>query len=631
MAYAAIKYVQMLVMTAAVFPAYLLARTVVSPGWAVAAAVATIAAPALSYAPILVEEPFAYPAATLALWLCVRMAARPGWRTFAAAAAACVLATLIRSQLVALAPVLVVPLLVHGWRTEAMRRWRTTWTRWDWAGAVALAIGAVLFVMAWIGHRSADWAETMALWKERIVEYGLWAAGASAVGIGILPLVASLAALVRPKVELRDARTFAYVLVSGTALFSLGLYGGLKGAYVSTKLGSYVVERNLIYLTPIAFASTALLLERRNPRWWAVGGATAFVLYLVLDMPMRLDQYPYYEAHGLAILAFANRVLAWSEETIQWVLVLVTLASGGLLLAIGMLREQRHRVVGALAVSACAVLLAWNLTAEIYAANGEQRLSSRFAANFVEPRDWVDQATDDGTVTIVGQQFVDPTGIWLTEFFNRSVDQVWSVDPTSPAPPPGPTTTADLAAPDGTMAPEPGTGYALAVNGVRLQGPVVEQLQDGRTTLYRLDGPIRLAENQTGVAGDGWMAEQAAYNRFDVSGDGPGFARVTLSREAFCPLAPDGSTIAKLPGKVTVRIGPIGVGPDKQPALASVTGEQTFVLPACKARTVLLRPPDAPWRVEVMAETFVPAEIDANSGDRRRLGARVEFGFRSIF
>jgi hypothetical protein len=623
-AYEAIKYLQVLVMTAAVFPAYLLARIVVSARWATAAAVATIAAPAMSYAPILVEEPFAYPAAALALWLVLRMAVRPTWRSVALAAGACLLAALVRSQLVALAPVLLAPLLVHGWRSEGMRRWRATWNRWDWAGAVALAIGAVLLTMAWIGHRSADWSETMALWKGRIVEYGLWAGGAFAIGLGVLPLVASLAALVRPRIELRDPRTFAYVVVSGTALFSLGLYGGLKGAYVSTKLGSYVVERNLVYLTPIAFTSTALLLERRNARWWAVAGATAFVLYLVLDTPMRLDQYPYYEAHGLAILAFANRVLSLSEDVIQAWLVGVTLASGALLLALGWLR-RRPVAAAAIAGAACALLLAWNTTAEIYAANGEQRLSSRLDRNFVEPRDWIDRAVGDGSVTVVGQQFVDPSGLWLTEFFNRSVDRVWSVDPGSAAPPPGPTVTADLVAPDGTMAPEPGTGYALAVNGVRLQGPVVQSLPDG-TTLYRLHGPLRLAQNQTGVAGDGWMAAQAAYNRFDVTGDGPGFARVTLSRAAFCPLAPDGS-IAELPGRVRVRIGPIGIGPDKQPTLAATTDERSFTLPACKAQTVLLRPPEAPWRVEVLADTFVPAEVDPRSGDRRQLGARVDFGF----
>ena len=56
-----------LVMTAALFPAYWLARLVVSRPYALFAAVATAAVPALSYSPILVEEPLAYPAATLGL------------------------------------------------------------------------------------------------------------------------------------------------------------------------------------------------------------------------------------------------------------------------------------------------------------------------------------------------------------------------------------------------------------------------------------------------------------------------------------------------------------------------------------------------------------------------------------
>ncbi len=53
--YDTIKYLGVLVMTATLFPAYAIARTVVSRPWALAAAVGAVAAPALSYSPILVE------------------------------------------------------------------------------------------------------------------------------------------------------------------------------------------------------------------------------------------------------------------------------------------------------------------------------------------------------------------------------------------------------------------------------------------------------------------------------------------------------------------------------------------------------------------------------------------------
>jgi len=71
-AYEAAKFIGVLVMTATIFPAYALARTIVSRPWALGAAVAAAAIPALSYAPFLVEEPLAYPVATAALWLIAR-------------------------------------------------------------------------------------------------------------------------------------------------------------------------------------------------------------------------------------------------------------------------------------------------------------------------------------------------------------------------------------------------------------------------------------------------------------------------------------------------------------------------------------------------------------------------------
>lgn len=622
-AFATLKYLQTLVMAGAIVPAYLLARMVVSRPWALFAAVATIAAPALSYAPILVEEPFAYPAAVLTLWLAARAVARPTRRTFALAAASAVVAALVRSQLVALVGVLAIPFLVLGWRSDRMRRFRSTWSGWDRAGAIALGVGGVLLLTAVAGHVSPQWATTTAFWKDRIVQYGVWAAGAFAIGVGILPAIAGLAALVRPRAELRDRNTLAFVLVSASATGSIGFYAALKGAYISTVFSSLTVERNLVYLTPVVFTGLVLLLERRNPRWWAVLAATGAVLYAVVDTPMRLDQYPYYEAHGLSILAFANRVLAWPEVTIERWLIGIVLVSGALLLAVGLLRARRRLVLG-IGVATAAAALAWNLTAEIYAANGERRLSGQFVANFVHPADWVDRAVGGDSVTILGQQFGnDANGIHLTEFFNRSVKRVWSVDPASAAPPPGPVVTTDLARPDGTLFPSAATRYVLAVNGVELRAPVVARLRDGTTTLYRLDGPLRLRANQSGVASDGWMGTHAAYNRFTGGEDPLGFARVTLSREAFC-------TDRRLPSRMTVRIGPLGIGADKQPALAAVATERSLVVAPCKAQTVLLRPPKGPWRVEVTAQTFVPAKVDPRLSDRRELGARVSFGLAEL-
>jgi hypothetical protein len=631
-AYESIKTVQAFVMATAIFPAYLLARRVVSPGWSYFAAVAAIAAPALSYSPILVEEPWAYPAATLALWLTVRAVDDGGRGPLLLALGACVLAVLVRSQLVALLGTLAFGALALGWRSAAMRRWRESWSRWDWVGVVVLGIGAVIAVVAFLGHQWNEWAVATTLWKGRMVEYGSWAGGAFAIGIGVLPAIALLAALAVPAAERARPGVRALVVVSGGAVVSFGWYAAIKGAYLSTTFSSLIVERNLVYLSPLAFVATAYLFERAVAPAWAVVAAGAVVLGLIVWVPIDrgLDNFPYYEAHGLAILALANREWAWPLGRIETAVEVLTLAATGLLMLVGTpLRARLASVAMPVAVAAAAALVVWNLTAEVYASIGEHDFSSLVERNIPKPNDWVDRAAHGGTVVMLGQRMSDdPLGVPSTEFWNRSIVKVWSVDGTGPGP--GNTLTPDLLDVDGTLWPDPRTDFVLTSGGVEVVGERVAQ--NAGSALVRLNGPIRLRSNTTGIAADGWILgdpgdasvpARAAYNRFDVSeGGGTGRAIVTLSRETFCPEG------VRLPGIARVRIGELGRGPDKQPAIVRETASETVYVPACAVRTVALPTPDGPWRAEVAVETFVPAQVDPQNsgGERRALGARVSFG-----
>jgi hypothetical protein len=628
-AYESIKTVQAFVMAAAIFPAYLLARTVLSTPWAFFAAVATIAAPALSYAPILVEEPWAYPAATLAFWLIVRAIDRPSKGSIALAFGSCVLAVLVRSQLGALFGALAFGLLVLAWRTDQMRRWRATWSAWDWTGAVVLATGALIAVVAFLGHRSNEWETATTAWKNRMVEYGSWAGGAFAIGIGVIPAIALLAMLCVPARERSRPGVRAFVVVAGGAVASFGWYAAIKGAYLSTTFSSVIVERNLVYLAPLAFVATAYLLERAAAPIWAVVAGAVAVLVMIVWVPVDrgIDNFPYYEAHGLAILALANREWAWPLGRIETALVVATLVGGALLVLAG--SPFRRRVASyatPLVVGIAVAVLVWNVAAEVYAAIGEHDFSSRVETNMPKPNDWVDRAAGDGSVVVLGQQ-MDEFGSNLLEFWNRSIAKVWSVDGTGPGP--GHTLTPDLVDAHGTLSPNPGTDFVLATNGVEVVGEQVASNPDARATLVRLDGrPIRLRANTTGVAADGWIVgdandpsvpARAAYNRFDVSKGGTGAVLVTLSRETFCPEG------VRLPGVARVRIGELGRGPDKQPAIVRETGSETRYVPACGVRSVVMRTPKVPWRVEVESDTFVPAEVDSGSSERRALGARVSF------
>ena len=199
---------------------------------------------------------------------------------------------------------------------------------------------------------------------------------------------------------------------------------------------------------------------------------------------------------------------------------------------------------------------------------------------------------------------------------------MWSLDGTA-LKVGGPILTPDLNAVDGTLSPSPGTKYALAVNGVRLQAPIVARKKNA--VLYRIDGkPLKLQEALVGRQTDGWMVgtsddpvARASYTRYDVSADNPGLALVRLTRIGWCPKPGLRQT-----GKVTVRIGPVGIGPDKQPRIERVTETRHFDVRDCEANADTLTPPNVPWRMEItVAPTFVPKEIDPSSSEARELGA----------
>ena len=629
--YEAAKLLLLLAMTATVFPAFALARMVVPYWYAVGVAAAAVAAPALAYSPILVEEPLAYPLSTLSLWMIARVLVRPTWGRAALAAGVSGVAALTRTQLSVLFVVLALGLLWLAWDSERGRRWRSEWSHWDWAGAITLAIGSAFVFASTVSAFSLSWRNTTVAFKDRIWEHATWSTGALAIGIGVLPLLVGLAALARPKDEARDPHMRAFVVTCVAALVTFVWYAGIKGAYISTIFSTLVVERNLIYLAPILLAATALAFARGLAHWWAVAGAAVVTLYVVAGTPLRLDQYPYYEAHGLAIAALANRELTWPEGRIEAALVVVCLLALAAAVALRLL-PPRSRAFTAVAATAATAVLAWSLTTQVYAAASERDLSQRIAGNLTEPYDWVDRATGGESVVVLAQQISDPTGIQLTEFFNPSIKKLWSLDGTISRAG-GPILTPDLGATDGTLAPSPETAYVLAVNGVEVNAPVV--VPRGRDALYRIDGqPIRLKAALTGVESDGWMigssedpVARASYTRYDVSRDGPGFALVKLSRVEWCP------TPERLgEGVATIRIGPVAIGEDKQPALREVTATRSGVVRNCRITPFLLPVPDEPWRVEIeIAPTFVPRELDPASSENRKLGAVVSAGFQPLF
>ncbi|MHB1243662.1 MAG: hypothetical protein ACYC1P_09750 [Gaiellaceae bacterium] len=623
-AYEAVKAIGVVAMTLAFFPAYGLARFLVSRPAALLVALATVTIPAFVYTSMIVEEPLAYAWSALALYLAVRSLVTRTRRDVGLAVAAALVAPLVRDQLIVIPAVLAGAWAVAGWGSERFRRVRSGWSRADYAGVWLLILGAILVLNELYSGRSVDWDNATRHWKGRMIEYGLWAGGAFTIGLGVLPVVAGLAATWRPRDEPRTRELSAFRSVLWLAIIGFGLYTAAKAAILSTTFATRVVERNLIYLAPLLFVATALVLEHRRVRLAALAVSAGFVAFLLLTTPYHMDTRLYSDAPGLAILAAANRGYGWTPEHAESVLLWMLLAAVAVVAAVVLLR--RPTVTRWIALGAAALTIGWNVTGEVNAARGSTAFADGLMANLPQPPNWIDRATGGEPALYIGQKIADPNGLWLLEFWNRSIERVWSLDGSAPGP--GPTLTPDLLNANGELAGDPGYGYAVAERGIELAGTRLRT--SGGWQLYDLEPPLRLAAAQRGIFGDGWIGSNrddnrvsAGFSRYVNPEPGPGTAFVTVGRKAWC-------TDKDIPGNVVIRAGTLALGPERNGVVGRVTDEVGWQVRACSERTFPLSVPAAPFHVEVTIEpTFSPFEIDpVGQSDRRRLGAQVSFDWR---
>jgi hypothetical protein len=609
-AYATVKYMAVMIMTLTTFPAYALARLIVGRYAALFVATASCVIPALAYSSMIVEEPLAYPYSTLCLFLILRTLVRPSRWWIAGTTAAAIVAPFVRGELVVVWAILVLSLLFMVWRWERVERWRSTWTTWDWVGFLVLLFGAGVIVSAALGKGSYEWFISTDHYKHRIFDLGLNAAGALTIGLGVLPVVAGLAALWRAPGEQRTRTLTAFRSVLLAAAISFGVYAAVKSTYVSTTFGTYTYERNLIYLAPLLFAGTALWLERRVLHPVAVGVAAAFALYLLLTTPYEMGQDISYNAPGLAILQQANRYLRLDPTGAKIGLVSLLVFSVILLLVPRLLR----RGLSVLGVAVAAGVIAWNFTGELSFASASNRSSDRFVDNIRRPFTWVDDATGGAATLYIGQQmYPDQNGEWLLEFWNPHslIGPVWSLDGTAQGP--GPTLTPDPRLPDGALSHDPHYPYAVEERGMDVVGKVIathEHVAGGSLQKWRLvkiDPPLRLRDFVTGEYADGWTGATASYTHF-ASSQSAGRVRIRIARSV------------GVSGKATVKLGPIVIGDDNQPHIGQPMVVKRVGLPENGVKTLVLPAPGPHFRVEVNVTPTFNAP-----GDNRDLGAKITY------
>jgi hypothetical protein len=214
-------------------------------------------------------------------------------------------------------------------------------------------------------------------------------------------------------------------------------------------------------------------------------------------------------------------------------------------------------------------------------------------------------------VTFFGENVGDANGVWLLEFWNKSIVHDWTLDATAPRP--DPTLTPDVKSVDGRMWPDPGTDYVLTSGGVTVQGTPVDSRPG--LALQRITHPWHLVDALSGRSGDGWIGAAAQYARL---GSGRGTLIVSASRAGFC-------TQAAPKTNVTIRLGTAALSEQQKPVLGRTLLTRRRVLANCDQWAETL-PARAPFVVTVhVSPTVRPSDYGAS--DARDLGAQVGWSF----
>jgi hypothetical protein len=624
-AYSGIKYLDVFVMTSVIFPTYFLARLVMGRGWALFAAAGAAAIPSLAYSSWIVEETLAYPYAALCFYLIAKalIEKRRGW--VIGAAVAVIVAPYVRSELIVIPIIVLFAALFAAWSSEWGKRRRAPWSSGDYIGFFVLAAGLIILISGVASHHSQQWYGVTTYWKHRIFVLGDWAAGALTIGLGVIPLVFGLAALVPAPGEerLRAVRMFRCVSLAG--IIGFGLYTGMKAAYLSTVFATRVEERNLIYIAPLLFIGTALVLERRRVNLIALAAAAAYGLYLVVGTPFQMGVQLYSDALGFSILQQANRYYQWTPNTAQWLLIGILVAGVAVLVAV-MVTRRTGTAVTAVTAAVAVAILAWNVTGEISAAAGNVSISRGLAQTLRHPFTWVDQVARGKPTLYLAQGVADPNPEWELEFWNRSIVTVDSLDGTlgGPGPSGSPNITADgrvywslnPAAPgrvyDYAVEDWPCVDFAGRVAAVHFYRGGAASLKEWR--LVQLARPNRLRAECSGLYADGWSgASDSTYFRF--ASPKPGWLRIRISRENW-PSTPVRIQLASVVTKF------------RTPALGRVFYDKRTIAKRLQMKVVWVRTPSYRFGARVVVvDKFIPRQIDPRSGDPRTLGAQVDYRF----
>jgi hypothetical protein len=487
-AYAAAKLLDAVVMSAAVFPAYWLARRVVRPSYALLTAAATVATPAMVYHGYLMSEALAYPMFLFALAVVVRGVEKPS----IAVPIVCVLAIATRVQF------LVVPLAYLAAVAVCGRgNYRRHLLPAALTGLLVTALVALPGALGQYGEATHIGHEPGAL--------AHWALTTGyllpfTVGLAIVP-GAVLGLL------LTWRQPIGVVTIVCTALF-VG-----QAALISAGEAHRPLERYVFYVTPLLFIAFFAHAERGaafRRVHMLVTCAGAVALSLVSFPSLTGTSGYFFDAFTLSSFTRAASVIGLDNASLLYSLAPLAFAAVALAL---------RRSPQLVALAAIAILLGTG--AGVYATD---RLVTRFSVHKfnASPPNWLDRS-GLGAATYLALPNSDGFLGMNIESWNRSVRHVAVLD--TQANDPYPTEVARVRR-DGTL--ELGGPRIVVVNvgrsSIALDGRVVARPMP-ELVAYRLPQVAHVRWLADGLAVDGWTSRKLKYRAWPIR---PGHYELTL-------------------------------------------------------------------------------------------------------
>jgi glycosyltransferase involved in cell wall biosynthesis/4-amino-4-deoxy-L-arabinose transferase-like glycosyltransferase len=600
------RVVNALAMCSVVFPTYLLARRVVRPGAALAAAALAVAIPSMIYVGTLMTENVFYPVFAWLAYALVLALERPTLRRQLVLLALCALAFLTRAQAVALIAAALTAPLVLAWiergRQRRLAAWRLTY------GVVGVA--ALLAIVVEVA-RGRSPSQVLGGYSVTATHgsYHLWPAlrwivyhvAALDLSLFVLPFAALIVLVASARHLDRALRVFA------AAAATLTVWLVIEVGVFASQWSQRIEERNLLYLAPLFLIALFAWIERGQPRPPRAAVAAAGV---AAALPGTI---PFLGLMNINAQSDTPFIYPWwylgdgpvGRANVALVAVAVSVA-----LAAAFLWLSRRYAPVLPALVAVGFFVTW-LPLQLWNHSFANLSSASYSTGITAERGWIDHKVGrnaDVTLVWTGE---NPYRGWENEFWNRSLRHVYDLG-ASPLLAAGREPRLTIQQSTGILL-DPSHNplraeYVLADSTTEIVGTAIAADEGRKMTLYRVHGPVRIATVIAGWQPDLWTGPTLDWTRHACT-------RGVL--------------------RIPVKSDPVLFAGVIQHIAVSGTTTAPFVvsLPSNRSKTISvpLRPRDGTCHVHFeISPTRRPISYPVlNNPDLRRLGVLVN-GFRYV-